>query len=410
MQGAKILMAYFAFHNINQEEFTMNQFERLSPLLKSFLVNGPAGCACSVIHNGELKYQEYFGYSDLDTKTPITPDTIYRIFSMTKVITCTAALMLYERGLYLLNDPLGEYLPEFKSPDVYRYTANNSLYASPAAAPILVKDLFTMTSGLTYDDNDTETGRQVRNMIAELDRKEAAGQKYDIRDFSRALAGIPLSFDPGTHWRYSLGHDVLAAFVEAVSGKKFGQFLKDEIFEPLGMKNTFHRLPEEKKHLLCSYYDRSINGQLSKSTLLDTHIHPDSIFEGGGSGLLTTLGDYARFAQMLVQGGVLDGIRILGRKTVELMSANHLNNQQMADFNWSHLAGYGYGLGVRVLVNPPAGGYNGTVGEFGWAGMLGTWLLIDPKEQLSLVYMQQLIPNLEQFQAPRIHNVLYGSL
>lgn len=388
----------------------MNQFEKLGPLLKSFLVNGPAGCACSVIHNGELRYQEYFGYADLDTKTPISPDTIYRIFSMTKVLTCTAALMLYERGLYLLNDPLGEYLPEFKNPQVYRYTANNSLYTSPAATPILVRDLFTMTSGLTYDDNDTETGRQISNAMAELKQKEEVGLKYDIRDFSKVLAGIPLSFDPGTHWRYSLGHDILAAFIEALSGKKFGQFLKDEIFEPLGMKNTFHRLPEEKKHLLCSFYDRTINGRMDKSTLPDTHIHSDSIFEGGGSGLLTTIGDYARFAQMLAQGGELDGSRILGRKTVELMSANHLNSQQMADFNWSHLAGYGYGLGVRVLVNPPAGGCNGTIGEFGWAGKLGTWLLIDPKEHLSLVYMQQLFPSLEAYQAPRIHNVVYGAL
>lgn len=388
----------------------MSQFKNLDPLLRSFVGKGPAGCACSVIHHGELKYQECFGYADLEAKTPITPETLYRIFSMTKVITCTAALMLYERGLYLLNDPLEEYLPEFKNPQVYRYTANNSLYASPATTYIRVKDLFTMTSGLTYDGDDTETAREVSKALAELSKKEAAGDRYDIRTLSKVLASVPLSFDPGTHWRYSLGHDVLAAFIEVVSGKKYGQFLKDEIFEPLGMKNTFHRLPEEKKKLLCSFYNRSLDGSLKKSMEMDMHIQPDDIFEGGGSGLLTTIGDYGRFSQMLAQGGELDGERILGKKTVELMTTNHLNAQQLADFNWGHLAGYGYGLGVRVLIDPPAGGCNGTLGEFGWAGMLGTWVLIDSKEELSSVYMQQMLPSLEEIHAPRLHNVIYGAL
>lgn len=128
----------------------MSQFEKLNLLLESFVKNGPAGCACAVTHNAELKYQECFGYADLESKTPITPDTLYRIFSMTKVITCTAALILYERGHFLLNDPLSEYLPEYKNMQVYRYSSYNALYTSPAASPILVKDLFTMTSGLTY--------------------------------------------------------------------------------------------------------------------------------------------------------------------------------------------------------------------------------------------------------------------
>lgn len=388
----------------------MNQFKNLSPLFKRFVKDGPAGCACSVTHKGELKYQECFGYADLETKTPITPDTLYRIFSMTKVITCTAALKLYERGLYLLNDPLEEYLPEFKNPQVYRYTANNALYTSPAATGIRVKDLFTMTSGLTYDGEDTETARQVTTALANLARKEAAGEQYDIRALSKVLASIPLSFDPGTHWRYSLGHDVLAAFIEVVSGKKYSQYLKDEIFDPLGMKNTFHRLPVEKKNLLCSFYNRGEDGSLTKSSEMDLHHQPDDIFEGGGSGLLSTLGDYGRFAQMLAQGGEIGGVRILGKKTLDLMTTNHLSAQQLADINWGQLAGYGYGLGVRVLIDPPAGGCNGTMGEFGWAGLLGTWVLIDSKEDLSAVYMQQMMPNFEAIHAPRIHNVIYGAL
>lgn len=385
----------------------MNQFERLTPLLRSFVEKGPAGCACSVYHKGELKYQECFGYADLEAKTPVTPDTLYRIYSMTKVITCTAALILYERGLYNLNDPLDEYLPEFKNPMVYRYTANSSLYTSPAASPVLIKNLFTMTSGLTYDGEDTETGRQVSRKLAEW---KAEGFRYDTRTFSKMLASIPLSFDPGTHWRYSLSHDVLAALVEVLSGKRFGRFLKEEIFEPLGMNNTFHRVPEDKMHDLCSFYRREPDGSLVKSDEMDAHIHPGDTFEGGGSGLVSTLGDYQRFIRMLNGNGELDGVRILGRKTVDLMATNHLTPIQQADYDWPHHAGYGYGLGVRVMTDPAKGGCNGTIGEFGWSGMLGTWMLIDRKEDLTAVYMQQMFPSMEEYCAPRLRSALYGAI
>lgn len=385
----------------------MTQFTNLNPLLKSFTEKGPSGCACSVVHKGELKYQECFGYADLETKTPITPDTLYRIFSMTKVITCTAALKLYERGLFQLNDPLEEYLPEFKNPLVYKYTANNALYTTPALSPIRIRDLFTMTSGLTYDGEDTETGREVSKKLKEW---KTAEYKYDTRTFTKMLASIPLSFDPGTHWRYSLSHDVLAAFIEVVAGKKFSQFLKEEIFNPLGMKHTFHRLPNEMKNNLCSFYNRSEDGKLVKSLERDIHNHPEDTFEGGGSGLLSTLGDYQRFCQMLTRGGELGGEKILSRKTIDLMSTNHLNAQQQADYIWPHHAGYGYGLGVRVMTEPAKAGCNGTIGEFGWSGLLGTWMMIDQKEDLSVVYMQQMFPSLEEYCAPRLRSVVYGSL
>ncbi len=385
----------------------MDQFSRLTPLLQSLTEKGPAGCACSIYHKGELKYQECFGYADKESKTPITPDNLYRIYSMTKVITCTAALKLYERGLFQLNDPVAEYLPEFREPMVYRYTDNNALYSSPAVSPVLIKNLFTMTSGLTYDEEDTETGRQISRKLAEW---KAEGYKYDVRAFSKMLAAIPLSFDPGTHWRYSLSHDVLAALVEAVSGKKFGLFLKEEIFDPLGMKDTFHRLPDDKRHRLCSFYRRSEDGSLTKSDEMDEHIHPGDTFESGGSGLLSTLGDYQRFIRMLKGNGELDGVRILGRKTIDLMATNHLSPVQQTDYKWTHHAGYGYGLGVRVMTDPVKGGCNGTIGEFGWSGMLGTWMLIDRKEDLTVVYMQQMFPHMEEYSIPRIRNTVYGAI
>ncbi len=385
----------------------MSQFASLTPLLKSFVEKGPPGCACSVVHKGNTEYEEYFGLADLETNTPVTADTLYRIFSMTKVVTCTAALKLYERGLYTLNDPLSEYLPEFSNPMVYRTSPNSALSVSPALSPIRVRDLFTMTSGLPYNEDTSETGSQIKK---KLDEWDASGFKYDLRTAVKMLASIPLCFDPGTHWRYGLSHDVLAAFVEVVSGKKYGQYLKDEIFDPLGMKNTFYRISGDKRKLLCSLYNRTSDGTMIKTLERDQYTHSDDVFEGGGSGLLSTLGDYQRFVRMLCNNGELDGERILSRKTINLMATNHLDDRQQADYSWQHHAGYGYGLGVRVMIDPAKGGCNGSIGEFGWSGMLGTWMMIDRSEDLTVVYMQQLQPSLEEFHAPRIRSVVYGAL
>ncbi|MDP4091165.1 MAG: serine hydrolase domain-containing protein [Bacillota bacterium] len=388
----------------------MGNISNLNTLLKSFVEKGPAGCACSVSQHGNTLYEGYFGYADLENKLQISPDTIYRIYSMSKVITSTAALMLYERGLFLLNDPLEEYLPEFKNPMVYRYTPNGSLYTSPSTRPILVKDLFCMSSGLTYPGDNVETARHIGRVMKDLSQNEAAGGKFDVQAFSKAIAKVPLAFDPGTHWMYGFSHDVLGALIEVLSGKKFGEFLKDEIFEPLGMKDTFFRIPEDKKHRLCSLYNRSDDGILTKNENMDADFMPGAVFESGGGGLLSTLRDYTRFAHMLARGGELDGVKILGAKTIQLMSTNHLSSQQLKDFDWPFQAGYGYGLGVRVMMDPPAGGCNGSLGEFGWCGMAGTWVLIDPKEELSAVYMQQMLPNFEAYHQPRLRALIYGAL
>ncbi|MBO7748769.1 beta-lactamase family protein [Paenibacillus sp. MWE-103] len=379
----------------------MSQMQRLTPLLKSFMENGgPAGCACTVVRRGEVLYRESFGYADKEQAISIRPDTIYRIYSMTKVVTCAAALMLYEKGLYLLNDPLDEYLPEFKNPQVYRQDGS----ATPAAAPIRVKDLFTMSSGLTYGGDGTETERQTRKIF------EQGVAALEPRAISKALAGIPLAFDPGTRWQYGTSHDVLAALVEVLSGQRFGDYLRKEIFEPLGMTDTSFRIEDEKRHRLCVMYDRSEDGTLTPNTRMDAAYQPGSRHESGGGGLLSTIGDYGRFAQALARGGELDGVRLLSPQTLQLMATNHLNPRQLQDFDWSQMSGYGYGLGVRVMINRAAGGSNGPIGEYGWAGLAGSWVLIDPAEELSVVYMQQMLPSLEPYIVNRLRAVVYGAL
>ena len=269
-----------------------------------------------------------------------------------------------------------------------------------------IKDLFCMGSGFPYPGDTMESSRQVRESLDRL----MAGGGYTVRQLSQALGETALAFDPGTHWKYGFSHDILGALIEVLSGKSFGAFLHDEIFEPLGMPDTFFRVPKEKRPRLCTWYERSPEGEMSRCEDRDEHIQPEARFESGGGGLVSTLGDYTRFAQTLTCGGELRGVRILGRKTIALMASNHLTPQQLADFDWPQNAGYGYGLGVKVMIDPQAGGCNGSQGEFGWSGLLGTWVMMDPIERLSAVYMQQMLPNLEGYHQPRLRGVIYGSL
>ncbi|MDR6550535.1 serine hydrolase domain-containing protein [Paenibacillus qinlingensis] len=379
--------------------------ERVTPLLKRMMENGPAGCACTVVRRGEVLYEETLGYADVEKQKEITLDTIYRIYSMTKVITCTAALMLYEKGLYLLNDPLEKYLPAFKNQQAFQDNENGTKSSSPVTNPILIKDLFTMTSGLTYGGDGTETERLTRSML-----ENARRETMDMQTLSNGLASIPLEFEPGTRWKYGFSHDVLTALIEVLTGQTFGAFLQKEIFDPLGMIDTSFRITEDKRDRLCTIYDRAEGGALTPNTKMDASYQPQSRYESGGAGLLSTLGDYSRYAQMLAKGGEHEGVRILSPKTIQLMATNHLNPQQLSDFNWQQLRGYGYGLGVRVMMDPAAGGINSSIGEFGWAGLAGSYMLIDPKEELSVVYMQQLVPSQEPIIHPRLRNAIYGAL
>ncbi len=387
----------------------MERLDRLKPLLRSFVDQGPPGCSCMVVHNGKIVFEDYVGYADEEKQLPVAADTIFRIFSMTKVVTCTAALMLYERGLYLLNDPLENYLPEYSNPMVYR-SEGGEWVASPAASSIRVKDLFTMSSGITYAGGNSETERRTAELSSGPLPSSKDGVPLNVRGLAKELAAIPLAFDPGTRWQYGFSHDVLGALIEVLSGKTLGEFMQDEIFGPLQMNDTSFRIPEEKRHRLAAMYYRDDEGNRTATTDFNAFYEPDTAFESGGAGLLSTLGDYARFASMMALGGELEGVRILSPRTIELMAANQLTANQMKDYNWSYLAGYGYGLGVRTMMDPAAAGGTSSVGEFGWSGLAGTWTLIDPKEKLAAVYMQQMLPNLEAYHQPRLRNLIASAI
>lgn len=385
----------------------MADFKELSRLLEEILEQGPAGCGCAVARNGEILFEEYHGVKDLESGEPITADSVYRQYSTTKVAVCTGAMMLLERGKFLLNDPIYEYFPEWKDTMVAQPEEDGSYRVRPAKRPILIRDCFSMAMGIGYGGTDY-THQAAEKVRAQL---RANVGEYTLQQEINAMAEVPVAFDPGTHWLYGFGHELVAGLIEVVSGKGVGQFLKEELFEPLDMKNTgYHYFGDIWERMVTTYLLKE-DGSREASPYFqrDELFEPEAKYEGGGAGLFSTVRDYLALTQMLACGGEYQGRKIMGRKTIDLMRCNQLNEQQLKEFRNPYLEGYGYGCGVRTLMDPSAG-VNSSVGEFGWTGMLGTYVSIDPAEKLSLVYMHNLFPNREAYIHPRIRNIVYGVL
>ena len=385
----------------------MADFKELSRLLEEILEQGPAGCGCAVARNGEILFEEYHGVKDLESGEPITADSVYRQYSTTKVAVCTGAMMLLERGKFLLNDPIYEYFPEWKDTMVAQPEEDGSYRVRPAKRPILIRDCFSMAMGIGYGGTDY-THQAAEKVRAQL---RANVGEYTLQQEIKAMAEVPVAFDPGTHWLYGFGHELVAGLIEVVSGKGVGQFLKEELFEPLDMKNTgYHYFGDIRERMVTTYLLKEDGSrEASRYFQRDELFEPEAKYEGGGAGLFSTVRDYLALTQMLACGGEYQGRKIMGRKTIDLMRCNQLNEQQLKEFRNPYLEGYGYGCGVRTLMDPSAG-VNSSVGEFGWTGMLGSYVSIDPAEKLSLVYMHNLFPNREAYIHPRIRNIVYGVL
>ena len=266
-----------------------------------------------------------------------------------------------------------------------------------------------MQCGLPYPDETSLTGRSMLQVRKEL--KEKYG-KYDLDTEIKAMAQVPLAFEPGDHFLYGFGHELVAGLIQAVTGKSVGQFMKEEIFEPLGMTRTGYRHFGDTKERMAVVYTKTPEGVLIPSpNQFDENHAPDALYEGGGAGLFSTVRDYLRFTQMLACGGVYKGEKILGRNTINLMRQNQLTAaQRQENFYGCYLDGYGYGLGVRTMIDPGFGTSNSPVGEFGWTGVLGTWASIYPEEQFSAVYMHQMNPNEEEYHHLRVRAAVYGTL
>ena len=363
-----------------------------------------AGCSARIMQNDEVLFEGHFGYADIEKGIPMSDDTIFRIASMSKVITVSGIMQLYEQGLFKMWDPVSKFLPGFKNPKVAKENPDGTYEIADAEGEVTMRQLFTMTSGVPYAGNETAAARIRKEKEEEhLSQGNAIPQTVDYCNW---VGQLPLAFEPGDHWMYGFSIDVLGAVIEVLSGKTLGEYLKENVFDPLGMTDTGFYVPSEKQNRIATIYQIKEGMRPNERNFASEK----PAFESGGGGLFSTVRDYSRFAQMLLHGGTLDGVRILGRKTVDLVSTDHLTPQQQATHNWDTQRGYGYGLGVRVMNNPEVAGINGSVGEWGWDGAFGNWFCVDPKENLTCVYLTTNRPGDHYSFIPKLMASMYASL
>jgi CubicO group peptidase (beta-lactamase class C family) len=353
-----------------------------------------AGALTLVARRGKVAFCSPLGRMDRERDRPMREDTIFRIYSMTKPITSVALMMLHERAAFALSDPVHKWIPEWENLRVWRYGRYPNFTTDATERPMTVRDLLTHTSGLSYQITE-------RTNVDAAYRKVGIGDgKGTLRDMITKLAGLPLEFSPGTHWGYSVATDVAGYLVEVMSGQRFDEFLQKNVFDPLAMVDTSFTVPEEKVGRFAANYTRSAGKEL---VLFDdpgdsAYARPKTFF-AGGSGLVSTAADYYRFAEMLRRGGELDGVRLLGPRTVKYMASNHLPHGAdlagfaVGSFSEARYEGTGFGLGFHVTLDPVSAQVPSSVGEFGWGGMASTAFWVDPAEELVVVFMTQFIPS-----------------
>ena len=359
-----------------------------------------AGMVTCVMRKGQLAFAEVYGKADVARDKPMRPDTIFRIYSMTKPLTSTAIMMLYEEGRFQLDDPISKFIPAFANTRVYVGGSRGKMETVPAEREINFRDLLTHTSGLTYGFMESTPVDAAYRAKDGVDFQTA---DTSLKQLVEKLATIPLIAQPGKAWNYSVATDVLGYLVEVISGQPFEKFLKEKVIDPLGMVDTDFHVPKEKHDRFAANYSA---GPLSpdgrgKLDLIDDpaksrYLAPRKVNSGGG-GLVSTASDYLRFCRFMLNKGELDGVRLLGRKTVELMTMNHLNGD-MADmgtprFSESTYTGIGFGLGFSVMIDPAKAYIAGTPGEFAWGGAASTAFWIDPAEDMAVVLLTQLMPS-----------------
>lgn len=369
------------------------RLDRIDRLVQSYVDDGRLpGAVFAVARHGRL--------ARIGDVGALRPDTLFRIYSMTKPVTVVAVLMLYEEGKFLLSDPVARYLPEFTDMHVYvgEYDEEGRAGTRPAERPITIEDLLTHTAGLSYD-NDTVAG--VPKLYAEADLWSVDS----LAKFTATVAALPLAFEPGSRWQYSVANDVLGRLVEVVAGQPFDEFLETRILGPLKMNDTAFYVPDAKLDRFAALYRRDGIGMRLDETPTESEYRNPERVPFGGSGLVSTAADYVRFAQMLLNGGELDGVRILGRKTIELMMMDHLGpdfERPRLNESWvgrtenrsgDMRLGLGFGYGGYVITDVAQNAVPGSVGTYAWGGNASTYFFIDPHEELIGLFLTQLTPS-----------------
>ena len=354
-----------------------------------------AGWTLAVTRRGRVAHLTHHGQRDVEAGLPVTDDTLWRIYSMTKPVTSVAAMMLYEQGVLELTDPIKRWIPAFADARVYRAGPAGAAATVPVAEPIRVWHLLTHTSGLTYGFHHAHP---VDEMYRMQGYEFGAPAGVDLAGACDTFAGLPLLFQPGTEWNYSVATDVLGRIVEVVSGQSLDEFFAEHILGPLGMDDTGWSVADADRDRLAALYAGSPQGLVRNDALGDDALrHPTLL--AGGAGLVSTARDYHRFTQMLLRGGELDGVRLLGPRTVAYMTRNHLPGGADLEtfgrpiFAESTYRGVGFGLGFSVVDDPLAGKLLTSAGEYAWGGMASTAFYVDPAEEVTAMFFTQFLPS-----------------
>jgi len=364
--------------------FDPARLEVLHQTTKRFVDEGKhAGIITLLMSNGVVADYQAYGYRDIEKKLPMERDTICRVYSMSKIITSVATLILLEEGRFNLDDPVALYLPELKDMKVMTGGTADNPTLEPLKRPITIKHLMTHTSGLIYDFSAANPE------LAKIWTKADIWNGPGLTGFIQKLSKLPLKHQPGDAWTYGVNQDVQGALIEKLSGKPFGVFLQERIFGPLGMVDTGFDVAPEKMNRLAKTYKLENGKFVEDKPIVETWPEPGRGIEAGGAGIFSTAIDYGRFAQMLCNGGTLDGRKILGRKTVELLTANHL---VLMPGNPMAARDRGFGLGVEVVVDQGRLSIPSSVGQFGWYGAATTYCQIDPKERVVAIAFVQHFP------------------
>jgi CubicO group peptidase (beta-lactamase class C family) len=382
------------------------------------------GSRLLVYRRGKIVHSTVQGFADLERKAPVKDDTIFRIYSMTKPITSVAFMMLVEEGRVAIDEPVHKYIPEWKNLGVFQAGTHPAFLTRPPSRPMLIVDLLRHTSGLTY-------GFQQRSNVDAAYRENKIGEVIKagtLQTMIEDLAKIPLEFSPGEAWNYSVSTDVIGYLVGKISGMPFEQFLKERIFNPLGMSDTDFFVPADKADRFAACYSADPKGGFNplaaerKGTLTlqddpakSSFLTPPSFISGGG-GLCSTAADYLTFCRALLNGGELGGVRLLGPKTLKLMTTNHLPGgvdlpaMSRSLFSEASYNGIGFGLGFSVTMNPAQTLIAGSAGEYAWGGAATTSFFIDPAEELITIFMTQVLPSSAYPVRRELRSMVYAAI
>ena len=384
------------------------KLEQISELLRSQVDSGAIkGGSVYVLRHGRPIFRMNAGMADEARGISWTNDTIVRLYSMTKPITSAAAMILLDRGKLDLSDKVSWFIPGFKNQTVM----NDDGSTEPVKEEVCIRDLLNMTSGLCYPDRGFASGSVMQDLFDRIAEETAAGKPTDTLGYANLIGQQPLAFQPGDRWMYGTSADVLGAVIEVVSGKKFGDFLRQELFEPLGMKDTDFWVPEDKLDRFAENYEEK-DGRLVPC--LWQHLGLTYLcrkppeFQSGGAGLCSTMDDYAAFAEMLLNEGVYNGRRILSRNAVQFMTSNQLSAHQQRTFNWEQYRGRGYGNLMQTATESSAD-ISVHTGEYGWDGWLGCFFANDPRDGYTFLYFIQRCGGLGGRPLRLIKQIVYGA-